>query len=150
MDAPQTPGTTVVPLGPTSYAVLRTPYDEARPAPSLIVRPADLVAIVLDGTTVARDGRPLVGPGAAEAGDWVGDWRDDAQDMTQHLRGDGRYSETRSGRVDAWTGRWWSRGAEIVYLDDTGFWAYGVQTGGVLVHAHFRLVRDGATQTSQR
>lgn len=133
------PGTTVVPLGASSYAVVRGGYDASRPAISMIVRPADLVAIVLDGVLVARDGRPVVEADPDET--WVGAWRDETQDMTQHLLPDGRYSETRGGRVDAWTGRWWARGKEIVYLDDTGFWAYGEQRDGVLHHAHFVLVR---------
>lgn len=133
------PGTIVVPLGASSYAVVRGRYDASRTAISMIVRPADLVAIVLDGVVVARDGRPTAD--ATSDPTWVGAWRDEAQDMTQHLRVEGRYSETRQGRPDAWTGRWWSRGAEIVYLDDTGFWAYGEQRDGVLHHAHFVLVR---------
>ena len=63
--------------------------------------------------------------------------------MTQHLRPDGRYSETRNGREDAWTGRYWTSGPHIVYLDDTGFWAYGQRRDEVLHHAHFVLARLG-------
>ena len=59
----------------------------------------------------------------------------------QELRPDGRYSETRNGRADAYTGRYWVRGAEIAYLDDTGFWAFGELVGDELRHADFVMRR---------
>jgi hypothetical protein len=130
----------------TPYAVVRGQVRELRAGDTLIVSPGDLDEVVVDGVTLARDGRAT--PEAdAEHGTpawterWVGAWADEAQAMTQHLLPAGRYTETRSGRVDAWTGRFWTRGAVIAYLDDTGFWAFGELREGVLLHAHFVLVR---------
>ncbi|MGI5440451.1 Atu4866 domain-containing protein [Streptomyces shenzhenensis] len=54
----------------------------------------------------------------------------------------GRYSETRSGRTDAYTGRYWTRGDRIVYLDDSGFWAFGVRYRETLFHADFVMHRS--------
>jgi hypothetical protein len=130
----------------TPYAVVRGRTRELRAGDTLIVAPDDLDEVVVDGVTLAREGRAT--PEAdAERGSaawterWVGAWTDEAHDMTQHLLPEGRYTETRSGRTDAYTGRFWTRGAVIAYLDDSGFWAFGELQEGVLLHAHFVLVR---------
>src|SRR5690606_26845672 len=84
--------------------------------------PAGLRAVVVDGTVVVRDGAALrprgtSASGAALATDdpRLGAWRDDRRDMTQHLTPDGRYSETRGGVRDAYTGSFWLDGDRITY-----------------------------------
>ncbi|MFC3456050.1 Atu4866 domain-containing protein [Amycolatopsis speibonae] len=72
---------------------------------------------------------------------WVGAWIDQSQPVEQHLLPNGRCTETRSGRVDAWVGAYWTRGDRIAYLDDTGFWAFGVLAGNVLHHGGFVMTR---------
>lgn len=59
--------------------------------------------------------------------------------MTQHLTSDGRHSETRGGRRNAYAGQFWLTGDRITYLDDSGFWAFGQFHRGVLHHAGFVL-----------
>lgn len=109
----------------------------------LVVRPPDLRAIVVDGRVAARDGAVLAdGPlaGAPGAG-WLADWHDRTGHLVQNLDDRGRYAETRAGRRHAWTGRYWVHASRIVYLDDTGFFAFGELDGDVLHHAGFVMDR---------
>lgn len=136
----------LVPGNPATFAVLDGTVSADRITRMLIADPAGLRAVVVDGTVVVRDGAALrprgtSASGAALAADdpRLGAWRDDRRDMTQHLTPDGRYSETRGGVRDAYTGSFWLDGDRITYLDDTGFWAFGQYHDGVLHHAGFVL-----------
>jgi Agrobacterium tumefaciens protein Atu4866 len=125
-----------------TFAVTRSRVGESQIRGALMINPDDLVAVVIAGKLMAWQGAPT-SAAAAEQGSptWVGAWIDDANAMEQHLLENGRYTETRSGRIDAYTGRYWTHGKHIAYLDDTGFWAFGEQYEDVLYHAHFVLKR---------
>ncbi|GGM40799.1 hypothetical protein GCM10010102_40380 [Promicromonospora citrea] len=136
----------LVPGNPATFAVLDGPVSADRITRMLVADPAGLRAVVVDGTVVVRDGAALrprgtTASGAALAADdpRLGAWHDARRDMTQHLTPDGRYSETRGGVRDAYTGSFWLDGDRITYLDDTGFWAFGQYHAGVLHHAGFVL-----------
>lgn len=121
------------------FAVIRGTVQPSRIGEMLIVSPRDMLAVVLEDRLVAWDGalaRPD-DPGP----DWVGAWTDSRRGMTQFLTADGRYSETRGGRPDAYTGCYWAHRAWIAYLDDTGFWAFGQQVDDTIHHAGFVLRR---------
>ncbi|UMG93962.1 Atu4866 domain-containing protein [Nocardioides sp. TF02-7] len=139
------PGAVVVDLGgPETFAVVRGLRASYGDPIGLVVRPPDLAAVVLRGEVVARDGRARRDPGPGdEAGTAraVGAWHDDGHALVQHLLPDGRYTETRSGRADAYTGRYWVAGDQVVYLDDSGFWAFGRWEGDLLHHASFVMDR---------
>jgi hypothetical protein len=129
---------------PATFAVIRGAVSASAIRRMLVVSPRDLVAVVVHGQVVAQDGEPLrpAGSDALSAEDpRLGAWRDDRRDMTQFLTPDGRYSETRGGRRDAYRGRFWLDRDRITYLDDTGFWAFGQYHQGVLHHAGFVLRR---------
>ncbi|TQK17985.1 putative ligand-binding protein with streptavidin-like fold [Microbacterium sp. SLBN-154] len=131
----------LVPGNPATFAVIdgRVGPDEIRHM--LVVRPERLRAVVVDGSVIVRDGHALRPAGTdLNPGDpRLTAWTDTRRDMTQYLTADGRYSETRGGRRDAWTGRFWIDGERITYLDDSGFWAFGQFHGGQLHHAGFVL-----------
>ncbi|MFI9488485.1 Atu4866 domain-containing protein [Promicromonospora sp. NPDC052451] len=130
----------LVPGNRATFALVRRPVGEVQVRTMLVIDPADLAAVYVSGHLEALDGRPtrpagadLTDPAAAQT--WVGTWVDPARDVEQHLLADGRYSETRSGRADAYTGRYWVRDDRITYLDDSGFWAFGELLDGTLHHA---------------
>lgn len=132
------------PGNPATFALIRGAVGESAIRRMLVVSPRDLAAVVVGGHVVARDGEPLRPAGSdplAADDPRLGAWRDDRRDMTQFLTPDGRYSETRAGRRNAYRGRFWLDGDRITYLDDTGFWAFGQYHGGVLHHAGFVLRR---------
>lgn len=136
----------LVPGNPATFAVVRRPVSAAQVRTMLVVDPTDLVAVYVHGHLEARDGRPTrpAGQDVADptvAATWVGTWHDAGRGLQQHLRPDGRYSETRGGRVDAFTGRYWVHRDRITYLDDSGFWAFGQLVGAVLHHAGFVMTR---------
>ena len=112
----------------------------------LIVDPRDLLGVWVAGHLEAWDGKQTR-PAGQDVADpavrttWVGAWRDPRRDLQQHLRPDGRYSETRGGLADAYTGRYWVHGNRITYLDDSGFWAFGELLNDVLHHAGFVMTR---------
>lgn len=122
-----------------AFAVVRGSVAGSRVGEMLMVNPRDMLAVVLEDQVVAWDGTAanLRDPGP----DWVGAWTDPSRGMTQHLTAVGRYSETRGGRRDAYTGRFWTHRDWIAYLDDTGFWAFGQRFDDVLHHARFVLRR---------
>ena len=129
-----------------TLAVVRHPVTETEIRSMLVVAPRALLAVWVDGRLEAWDGSPTR-PAGQDVTDptaratWVGTWWDRRRDLAQHLGPDGRYSETRGGQADAYTGRYWVRGDRITYLDDAGFWAFGQLVDGVLHHAGFVLVR---------
>lgn len=115
---------------------------------ALIVRPDDLLALVLRGRVAVRGGSltDAVTPTATEASAMAGPDRDDPRLGTwvdrsgwleQTLEPDGRYHETRGGRRNAYTGRYWLSDDRIVYFDDSGFWALGEFDGSTLHHAGY-------------
>ncbi|WP_070160916.1 Atu4866 domain-containing protein [Nesterenkonia sp. PF2B19] len=127
---------------PATFAVIRGTADTSAIRNMLVVSPRDLVAVVVHGELVVRQGQPVrpAGIDGLSAGDArLGAWTDPRRDMTQYLTADGRYSETRSGRRNAYTGRFWLDEDRITYLDDTGFWAFGQYHDGTLHHAGFVL-----------
>ncbi|MBO0610085.1 Atu4866 domain-containing protein [Myceligenerans salitolerans] len=135
----------LVPGNPATFAVVKGRVGESRIRQMLVVQPRDLVAVVTAGHVEVRRGRPTRPPGSdgseGTGRRWHGAWRDPGRDMTQYLLPGGRYTETRQGRPDAWTGSYWVRSDRITYLDDTGFWAFGQLVDGVLHHAGFVLRR---------
>jgi len=136
----------LAPGNPATFAVVRRPVSESQVRTMLIVDPRDLLAVYVSGHLEARDGEPTRPAGQdvaspADRASWVGTWVDPRRDMQQHLLPDGRYSETRGGRADAYTGRYWVNGSRITYLDDSGFWAFGQQVDDVLHHAGYVLTR---------
>jgi hypothetical protein len=134
----------LAPGNPATLAAVRGRVDESRITQMLVVSPRDLVAVLVDGALVARDGaptRPAGATGTAPGDPRLGTWVDRGKALEQHLTADGRYSETRSGRRNAYTGRFWLDGDRITYLDDQGFWAFGEFVDGVLHHAGFVMRR---------
>lgn len=108
----------------------------------LVVPPPRLVLAVVGGRVVAEGGRSVVDhrthARAVGADDprW-GTWRDRTGYLDQRLSPDGTYDETRAGRPRAYTGACWLYGDRIVYLDDSGFWAFGRFIADELHHAGF-------------
>jgi hypothetical protein len=142
----ETSSSELVPDHPATFAVVRRPVGENEIRRMLVVSPRDLVAVVVDGHLEAKDGRPVRPPGvdlavAETARSWVGVWSDEVRGLDQHLLADGRYTETRGARADAYTGRYWVQGDRITYLDDSGFWAFGELLVDVLHHAGFVMRR---------
>ncbi|MBE1878803.1 Atu4866 domain-containing protein [Myceligenerans pegani] len=135
----------LVPGNPATFAVIGDRVTESRIRRMLVVQPGDLLAAVVAGQVEARRGRPTRPAGSGVSDDdarrWHGAWHDPGRDMTQHLLPGGRYTETRDGRRDAWTGSYWVCEDRITYFDDTGFWAFGQLVDGVLHHAGFILRR---------
>lgn len=136
----------LVPGNPATFALVRRPVSESQARRMLVVDPADLAAVYVSGHLEARDGQPtrpagadLADPAARET--WVGTWEDPGRGLQQHLGADGRYAETRGGRANAYTGRFWVRDDRITYLDDSGFWAFGELLDGTLHHAGFVMNR---------
>jgi hypothetical protein len=139
-------GYDLVPGNPATFAVVRRPVSEAQVRTMLVIDPRDLLAVWVAGHLEAWKGTPTR-PAGQDVADvsvrdtWVGTWDDPRRALQQHLRPDGRYSETRSGRADAYTGRYWVHADRITYLDDSGFWAFGQLMDGVLHHAGFVMTR---------
>lgn len=133
----------LTPGRPATFAVIRGRVSSEQITTSLVVRPPDLIAVVVDGRVVVRDGAPSRPAGSdppdSASDPRLGAWTDHGRKMTQYLTADGRYTETRHGRRDAYTGRFWLDGHRITYLDDTGFWAFGQYHRGILHHAGYVL-----------
>ncbi|MGP3934085.1 Atu4866 domain-containing protein [Nonomuraea sp. KM88] len=129
----------VAPGNPATFAVTRERMSESRIGQMLVLRPYDLLAVVVWGHVEAWQGEPTRPAGTPAPGlqRWHGVWVDESHELEQHLLLDGRYTETRHGRTDAYTGRYWVRDDRVTYLDDTGFWAFGELVDGVLHHAGF-------------
>lgn len=113
----------------------------------LVVAPEHLVLAVVDGQIVARDGEPIVDSRAhADAVGALdprwGTWVDRTGYLHQHLHSIGRYDETRAGRRNAYMGAFWLYRNRIVYLDDSGFWAFGRFVDEELHHAGFVMERN--------
>lgn len=125
------------------FAVVKRQVELREVQHALIVRPSDLVALVLDGRVVAGHSLPLPRPGDVPLEQIASDdarlavWIDRTGYLHQALSKDGRYDETRAGRRHAYQGRFWLYGDRIIYLDDQGFWAFGQFAGGELHHAGY-------------
>lgn len=139
----------LVPGNSATFALIRRPVEESQIRQMLVVDPDDLMAVYVDGHLEVWQGEPTR-PAGQELRDpraratWLGTWEDPGRGLQQHLTCDGRYSETRGGRADAYTGRYWVRGTRITYRDDSGFWAFGELVDGTLHHAGFVMTRGRA------
>jgi hypothetical protein len=130
-----------------TFALVGRPVSQREALRALVVRPPDLRALLLGGVLAVRDGREQPGPSMAAlpSGDpRLGGWLDSTGHLLQTLTPDGRYDETRAARRHAYQGRYWVHADRIVYLDDTGFWAFGEFSGAELHHAGYvmTLQRD--------
>lgn len=136
-----------------TFALVRHSVSESQVRGMFIVDPRDLAAVYVSGHLEVQDGA-ATRPAGADLADpavrdtWVGTWEDPGRDLQQHLGADGRYSEIRGGRVDAYTGRYWVRDDRIAYLDDSGFRAFGELVGTTLHHAGFVMDRGSAAPAS--
>ncbi|GAA3594296.1 hypothetical protein GCM10022223_06660 [Kineosporia mesophila] len=120
------------------FVVVDRPVTQREALGALIVRPADLRAVVLDGeVVVTRGGAEVFLEPLPEGDARLGIWIDRTGYLHQELDGRGRYDETRAGRRHAWEGQYWVRGNRVVYLDDTGFWAFGEFSDAELHHAGY-------------
>lgn len=72
----------------------------------------------------------------------IGLWSDERGWLRQRLLPNGRYDEARGERESAYQGRYWIDGDRIDYLDDLGFWAFGIFTQDRLDHAGYILRRS--------
>ncbi|MFC8348115.1 Atu4866 domain-containing protein [Streptomyces sp. NPDC057280] len=115
---------------------------------ALMTRPEQVRALVAAGRPILWAGTDIpdraTGPdaGIPAAPDLtgsprVGVWIDRNGFLHQELTADGRYDETRGGRLHAYQGRFWIDGDRIDYLDDLGFRAYGEFHGDQLHHAGY-------------
>ncbi|WP_375000933.1 Atu4866 domain-containing protein [Aeromicrobium sp. CTD01-1L150] len=134
------------PVNDATFAVVRRPVTETQVRTMLILSPRDVMAVYVSGQLEVCDGEATRRAGAdvaeaATSATWVGTWEDPARGLEQHLLPDGRYSETRGGRADAYTGRYWVHEDRITYRDDSGFWAFGELQDSVLHHAGFMMTR---------
>ncbi|MBT0769533.1 Atu4866 domain-containing protein [Kineosporia sp. J2-2] len=127
-----------------TFVLVDRPVSRGEALDQLVVRPAGLRAVVLAGeVVVGPGGEPVTGIGPlAPADPRLGTWIDRSGYLHQALDAQGRYDETRAGRRHAWQGRYWVGGDRIVYLDDTGFWAFGEFVRGELHHAGY-VMRQG-------
>lgn len=123
-----------------AFAVIRGSVRGDRIRHMLVVSPRDLLAVVVGKQVEALHGAPTR-PSADRGHAWTGAWTDTNRGMTQYLTPYGRYSETRGGRADAYTGCYWVHEDRITYVDDQGFWAFGQQVNGILHHAGYVLHR---------
>ncbi|WP_246219904.1 Atu4866 domain-containing protein [Phytoactinopolyspora halotolerans] len=129
-----------------TFALVRRTVSEPQIRQMLIVDPDDLMAEYIDGHLEVWQGEATRPAGedlidSAARAMWVGTWEDAGRGLQQHLMPDGRYSETRGGRANAYTGRYWVRERRITYLDDSGFWAFGELLDDTLHHAGFVMTR---------
>lgn len=139
-DPPASDAFDLVPGNPATFAVITGSVSARSIRHQLVVRPPRLRAVVVDGVFVVSDGEATRPEGVGGGTDpRLGARTDTARGMTQSLLPNGRYTETRGGRRDAYTGRYWIDGERVTYLDDTGFWAFGQFRGDVLHHAGFVL-----------
>ncbi|MGW3659835.1 Atu4866 domain-containing protein [Streptomyces sp. NPDC005151] len=115
---------------------------------TLMSRPEQVRALLADGVPVLWAGTAAPGRATSpEAGipaapdltgsPRVGVWIDRNDFLHQEFTADGRYDETRGGRLHAYQGSYWVDGDRIDYLDDLGFWAYGEFKGDELHHAGY-------------
>lgn len=129
----------LAPGSPATFAVIDT---NGRNAWEYVIwRPEQAVLVVVDGISRATESSLAVPAARQRPADspYVGMWIDESGFLHQELTSDGRYDETRGGRLHAYQGNFWIDGNRIVYLDDLGFWAYGEFLDSVLHHAGYIL-----------
>ena len=126
---------------PARFVVARRKVSRREAVGAFIVYPGDLRAVVLDGRVVVEPGSDVAVPALPQTDPRLGTWIDRTGYLYQELDAQGRYDETRAGRKHAWTGRFWVQGDQIVYLDDTSFWAFGEFAGDWLHHAGYVMRR---------
>nr|WP_243696416.1 Atu4866 domain-containing protein [Aeromicrobium camelliae] len=84
---------------PATFAITRSRIGPRAFETWMIIRPTDLVAVVVAGHVMAWRGEPTAACDP-EAPSWCGTWVDDARALEQHLLPGGRYTET-----PPWSGR---------------------------------------------
>ncbi|SDS67902.1 Atu4866 domain-containing protein [Actinoplanes derwentensis] len=110
-------------LAPGSRATFAVIKSDNRKAWEYVIwRPGNAVLVMIDGRPHATT--PTARRRASDS-PYLGMWIDESGFLHQELTADGRYDETRGGRPHAYQGTFWIDGDRIVYLDDSGFWAYG-------------------------
>ncbi|MEU6697776.1 Atu4866 domain-containing protein [Pseudonocardia sp. NPDC046786] len=125
----------LVPGDPATFAVVRGRVNESRMRNMPVVRPADLLAVAVDGEILVRNGEPYPATGVPDPDAWIGARTDRGRALDQTCSPAAGTPRRAAAGVDACTGAWWTRGGRIVYRDDSGFWAFGVQYDGVIRHA---------------
>ncbi len=125
------------------FAVVRRTVARREAVGVFAVQPRDLVAVVLEGKDVVGGVAQVRMSPLPEGDERLGTWIDRTDYLHQTLDVRGRYDETRAGRKNAWTGQYWVAGDRIVYLDDTGFWAFGEFAGDELHHAGYVMRLGG-------
>jgi hypothetical protein len=73
---------------------------------------------------------------------YLGMWVTRDGHIRHELLPDGRYDEQRGERRSAYRGRYWIKGPQIIYLDDTGFTADGEFRDGIYLHGGYEFVRE--------
>lgn len=144
----------LIPGVPATIAVYRVADPETAPVTPIVNRASHLDIQLVDGKPVIWGGRPVDGlvisdstprlklvDVAADA-PRLGLWSDERGFLRQRLLPDGRYDEARGERDSAYRGRFWIDGDRIDYLDDEGFWAFGVFANDRLEHAGYVLSRS--------
>ncbi|GAA5122075.1 hypothetical protein GCM10023339_39890 [Alloalcanivorax gelatiniphagus] len=146
---PTEPGTPLPgsPGSPADLVLVRGPVTRWAALHQLVVGPPQLAGVLIGGTPVAAHGRMSVSSSAHAAtvpddDPRLGTWIDRTGYLEQTLVPDGRYHETRAGRPNAFTGAHWLFGSRVVYLDDTGFFAFGQVVGDVLHHAGYVMTKQ--------
>ena len=143
----------LTPGEPATVAVYRLADPAIASAEPAVGRPGHLDILFVDGKPVIWGGVPVDEATAPEpaprlALDDVADdapqlglWSDERGFLRQRLLLGGRYDEARGTRESAYRGRFWIDGDRIDYLDDEGFWAFGLFVGDRLEHAGYVLRR---------
>jgi hypothetical protein len=72
---------------------------------------------------------------------YLGMWVTADGHIRHELLPTGRYDEQRGQRVHAYRGRYWIKGNQIAYLDDTGFTADGEFRNGRFYHGGYVFLR---------
>jgi hypothetical protein len=144
----------IAPAEAASIAVYRVADAECTPAEPTVNRPGHLDIVLIDGRPLVWGGVPVEGatlpelPARLKLVDVKDDdprlglWVDERNFLRQRLRPGGRYDEARGDRESAYRGRFWIDGERIDYLDDEGFWAFGVFKDDRLDHAGYVLRRN--------
>lgn len=81
---------------------------------------------------------------------YLGMWVTEDGGIRHELLPNGRYDEQRGQRKQAYQGRYWIRGNQIAYLDDTGFTADGEFRGSRFYHGGYVFFREGAPPAAGR
>jgi len=141
----------LTPGEPATIAVYRLSDPDCASLKPAVDRPGHLDLLLIDGTLAMWGGVAIPGMTMPEQGvslrlvevandaPQLGLWSDERGFLRQRLLPNGRYVEARGEREDAYRGRFWIDGDRIDYLDDEGFWAFGIFVNDQLHHAGYIL-----------